>query len=468
MKPRLTTLLTALWLVLMSVTGIAAQAPPSQYTIGTQAALGTNFVYQGFLNNNGQPANGSFDFEFRLYDALSGGLQVGNTSAAANQTVSNGLFTVMIDFGAGAFNGSARFLQIKVRPAGSGTLVLLSPRVELAATPYAQFSNSTGGLQGRPVSGAAPAPNQVLQWDGAQWVPANTTIAAPLNLRGSTDPVLSVTNTGTGMGGAFVNADVSSAALRGDNTAPGGYPNYGTGVLGVQGSGTDDYHWKAGVAGRSHSTNGNGVVGYSTGADATGVYGEANSGAGAYGVWGVSTSGYAGFFSGNVRVEGNLSVTGMKQFVIDHPLDPANKYLYHAAVESPYMMNIYNGNVTTDVHGDATVTLPDYFEALNRDFRYQLTVIGQLAQAIVASEIKGNQFAIKTDKPKVKVSWQVTGIRHDPYAERHPMQVEENKSAQERGTYLDPSAYGQPETLGVNYARQGHAIVQQTKQPEGR
>src|SRR5690349_9278254 len=153
MKPRLTTLLMILWLVLTGVTGIAAQAPASQNTIGIQAALGTNFLYQGFLNNNGQPANGSFDFEFSLYDALSGGNQVGNTSTATNQAVSNGLFTVMIDFGPGAFNGSARFLQIKVRPAGSGSLVLLSPRVELAATPYAQYSNSTGGLQGRSISG---------------------------------------------------------------------------------------------------------------------------------------------------------------------------------------------------------------------------------------------------------------------------------------------------------------------------
>jgi hypothetical protein len=74
--------------------------------------------------------------------------------------------------------------------------------------------------------------------------------------------------------------------------------------------------------------------------------------------------------------------------------------------------NLCSGNVTTDAHGDAIVTLPDDFAAHQRDFRYQLTVIGQFAQAIVSSEINDNRFAIKTDRPNVKVSWQVTGVRY--------------------------------------------------------
>ena len=80
------------------------------------------------------------------------------------------------------------------------------------------------------------------------------------------------------------------------------------------------------------------------------------------------------------------------------------------------MMNIYNGNVVTDANGDAVVPLPEWFETLNRDFRYQLTVIGQFAQAIVTAEVANHQFSIKTDKPAVKVSWQVTGIRQDAWA----------------------------------------------------
>ncbi len=128
--------------------------------------------------------------------------------------------------------------------------------------------------------------------------------------------------------------------------------------------------------------------------------------------------------NGHAQVNGSLSVTGSKQFKIDHPLDPVNKYLVHSCIESPDMMNIYNGNVTTDDKGSAIVNLPSYFEALNRDYRYQLTVLGQFAEAIVAEEIADNRFAIKTDKPGVKVSWQVTGIRQDAWAKAHPMEVE--------------------------------------------
>jgi hypothetical protein len=142
---------------------------------------------------------------------------------------------------------------------------------------------------------------------------------------------------------------------------------------------------------------------------------------------------------GNLNVTGNLSKSS-GNFKIDHPLDPANKFLYHSFVESPDMMNIYNGNIVTDKHGVATVELPDYFEALNQDFRYQLTVIGQFAQAIVVKEISKNHFTIKTNKPSVKVSWQVTGVRHDAYAEAHRIVVEEDKG-KERGTYLHPELF---------------------------
>jgi hypothetical protein len=154
---------------------------------------------------------------------------------------------------------------------------------------------------------------------------------------------------------------------------------------------------------------------------------------------------------GDVSVSGNLSKGG-GSFKIDHPLDPANKYLYHSFVESPDMKNVYDGNVTTDQNGEAIVTLPDYFEALNRDFRYQLTVIGQFAQAIVASKINGNRFTIKTDRPGVEVSWQVTGIRQDAYANKHRIPVEEQKSERERGYYLHPEVFNQPEEKSVEWA----------------
>jgi hypothetical protein len=160
----------------------------------------------------------------------------------------------------------------------------------------------------------------------------------------------------------------------------------------------------------------------------------------------------AGYFDGDVWVQGFLSkLSG--SFKIDHPLDPANKYLYHSFVESPDMMNIYNGNVVTDSNGDAIVPLPDWFETLNRDFRYQLTVIGQFAQAIVTGEVANHEFSIKTDKPGVKVSWQVTGIRQDPWANAHRIPVEEEKNARERGHYIRPELYGAPEEASIAWAR---------------
>ena len=163
----------------------------------------------------------------------------------------------------------------------------------------------------------------------------------------------------------------------------------------------------------------------------------------------------AGFFNGDVRVQGDLGVAGTiskggGSFKIDHPTDPENKYLSHSFVESPDMMNIYNGNLTTDANGDATVTMPAYFTALNRDFRYQLTCIGTFAQAMVLQKMKDNTFKVKTDKPNVEVSWQVTGVRQDAWANAHRIPNEENKTTAERGKYLYPEEHGKPKSLNVS------------------
>ena len=164
----------------------------------------------------------------------------------------------------------------------------------------------------------------------------------------------------------------------------------------------------------------------------------------------------AGYFRGDVRMTDNLQIddnldvlgsvnSNVKNFKIDHPQDPANKYLYHTSVESPDMKNIYDGLATTDTDGYATVELPPYFDALNKDCRYQLTCIGEFAQAIIAKKVENNRFVIRTDKPHVEVSWQVTGIRKDPYAEAYRTVPEVEKPADEKGTYLQPELYGQPE-----------------------
>jgi hypothetical protein len=155
---------------------------------------------------------------------------------------------------------------------------------------------------------------------------------------------------------------------------------------------------------------------------------------------------YAGYFDGRVEVTGQL-VKGGGAFKIDHPLDPENKYLQHSFVESPYMKNVYDGVVVIDPNGEAWVDLPEYFEALNRDFRYQLTCIGGFAQVYIAEKITSNTFKIAGGYAGLEVSWQVTGIRQDPFAQANPISVEEDKPQEELGTYLHPDAYGMPETL---------------------
>ncbi len=155
--------------------------------------------------------------------------------------------------------------------------------------------------------------------------------------------------------------------------------------------------------------------------------------------------------NGNVKITGNLQVTGTivkgsGNFMIDHPLDPENKYLYHSFVESPDMMNIYNGNAVLDENGQAEILLPDWFEALNKDFRYQLTAIGGFAPIYIEREIAGNSFKIAGGRSGLKVSWQVTGIRKDPYANTYRSPVEVDKPENERGTYLHPEAYGKSTT----------------------
>ncbi|OKI37113.1 hypothetical protein A6A29_41145 [Streptomyces sp. TSRI0281] len=184
------------------------------------------------------------------------------------------------------------------------------------------------------------------------------------------------------------------------------------------------------------------------------MMGRADTGSFAYGIWGQSEEGYAGYFTGKVHVTGALT-KGSGGFKIDHPLDPQNKYLLHSFVESPDMLNVYFGNVETDDNGAAVVELPSYFEALNHDFTYHLTSIGQFAQAIVAEEVQENRFSIRTDKPNVKVSWQVTGVRQDPYATRNRIVPEEDKPEEERGLYLHPDAYDQSLSQHVNFEREG-------------
>jgi hypothetical protein len=260
--------------------------------------------------------------------------------------------------------------------------------------------------------------------------------------------------TGNTISGAGVHgtADVGTGVLgenfgEGRDVAP--YGVYGSSVTGT------------GVHGVSPGSNGTEGVTYGDGYGVYGLHFSSESGGGVFGVSvlgsgvegysfsqdsdvaavrGENVHGLAGLFVGDVKVTGALSKPG-GGFHIDHPQDPENKYLSHSFVESPDMMNVYSGTVTTDDHGNARVELPDYFEALNRDFRYQLTVIGQFAHVMVSEEIARNEFGIRSDVPHVKVCWQVTGVRRDAWADAHRIAVEEDKPPAEKGRFQHPELF---------------------------
>ncbi len=187
------------------------------------------------------------------------------------------------------------------------------------------------------------------------------------------------------------------------------------------------------------SPAGTGVLGVASATTGTnyGVRGRANSANG----WGV----YA---------VGRLGASGTKSFQIDHPLSPETHYLNHFCTEAPEPLNTYSGNVVTDARGYAVVQLPDYFEAINRDFRYQLTVIDSsddFVLAKVVSEIQNNQFVIRTNKPFVKVSWRVEAVRNDLWVQQYGFQTEQEKPMEHQGKYLHPELYGQPKEKGIHH-----------------
>jgi hypothetical protein len=251
---------------------------------------------------------------------------------------------------------------------------------------------------------------------------------------------------GIGVEGVADSASGQNIGVRGESMS-----ETGVGVLGEMNAASGVTF---GIKGLNSGQNGRGVLGYAT--NTNGVN---------YGVVGRTDSpnGFAGYFIGRVHVAGFLSKAA-GAFKIDHPLDPENKTLSHSFVESPEMMNIYNGIVTLGKDGAAEVTLPDWFQALNREFRYQLTCLGGFAPVYVAEKVSSNRFKIAGGQAGMEVSWQLTGVRKDAYAEKHRLQVEEMKPLAERGTYMHPEAFGQPANKSAN-ARRSSASSSESSEP---
>lgn len=202
-----------------------------------------------------------------------------------------------------------------------------------------------------------------------------------------------------------------------------------------------------------------GVAGAASSTDETtyGLFGDARSNlsANAYGIYARAQGGstnYGGYFEGLLYA--NNASAGVKNFMIDHPLDPANKVLTHSSVESDQRMNLYRGSIRTNGKGYATMTVPSWFTALNEDIKYQLTVVDEadsssFVLAKVVKRLRNNQFSIRTSQPNIDVDWMLTGERHDPTANHYPLRVERDKTVSERGKYYDPAAYGKPDKLGM-------------------
>ncbi len=265
-----------------------------------------------------------------------------------------------------------------------------------------------------------------------------------VGVKGTSNSNIGVQGVSTSSSGVEGRSD-SSEGVYGYSDSSSGVRGYSGNDFGVVGESGGGIFTGGGVRGVGY----NGVEAISNHSNGTGLYAKG-------GFW-------AAEFEGSVEIRGNLQVRGNISEIkstdsvqIDHPLDPENKFLFHSSVESSEMKNVYDGVAVTDAIGYAEVALPDWFEALNSDFRYQLTVIdeensNEFVQAKIVKTIKDNHFTIRTSRPDVEVSWLVTGVRQDPWAKTHPIEVEKTKSDKERGKYLSPEIYGQPREKGIHY-----------------
>jgi hypothetical protein len=473
------------------VLAVGAQAQPADKEATPPSVT---IPYTGQLAEAGQPvAEGAYDFTFALYESELGG-EPAWFERQEGVTVQDGAFLTSLGSvePIPATGLDTLWLAVAVRGPGEVEFTALAPRQRLnAAAPAAPASPNaapacahdhwgedwSGNGRGLSIhsydsiavsaiglSGSTlPVPPSGKYGLYAYGETAGVYGVGPVGIQGYSSTGFGVYGTSIDSRGVYgtstnnwgVYGVGGNAGVVGDSTD--GYGVYGTSTnsAGVYGTSTNEdgvygyssehgvygetsgsYGWRSGVFGRATSNAANGVTGWNN--------------FGGVGVYGYSETGKAGHFSGPVEVIGYLTKTG-GGFKIDHPLAPADKYLNHSFVESPDMMNVYNGNVVLDANGEAWVDLPEWFEALNKEFRYQLTCIGGFAPVYIAQEVQDNHFQIAGGQPGLKVSWQVTGIRHDAYAEAHRIPVEEDKAEDEQGTFLHPTEHGMPKTMGLDY-----------------
>ncbi|MFH2141433.1 MAG: hypothetical protein ABIJ97_03350 [Bacteroidota bacterium] len=286
------------------------------------------------------------------------------------------------------------------------------------------------------------------------------------------------TNGGWGVEGSGYNGSVGFSAQVDGFGIYGGNTNTSTNVnddcVGVCGDGKygvwGQTSWGiAGTFGLNTKTTGgwgvegngfNGTIGLTTFGQGYGIYGEnmdpgviynniGVAGLGWVGVWGETNDFSTGY---GVYANGDFASTGAKSFMIDHPSDPENKFLKHFSAESPEILNIYRGTTVLNSNGEAIVELPDYFEAINKNFSYQLTPVGASAPGLfIKQEISNGKFLISGGQPNLKVCWTVYSERNDAYLQKYPEKrnVEIDKRDGAKGNYLMPGLYNQPDSKKI-------------------
>jgi len=437
--------------------------------------------YQGRLTDDGgEPANGSKFMKFKIYGSVSGDDSLWSSGLQA-VTITDGLFNYELGSNvvlpADLFTGNdPRYLGITV-----DTDAEIVPRVQFITVPYAfhaSVADSTasdgdwiidGGDVYRPtgyvgIGNTNPREDLVVGNDIGNYS-GNRVVIADDEAGVSTGLVIGKNNDSRSWILWDVDYSHLSIGTKEEGTNFGNIMNFREGHVGI--GVIPDYYYAFQIYSGSPASKGIHVFQYAPAGSGDITAGEfiashpsENYATGIYASCDHSDENYGVYSYGNLHSTGSNTKAG-GGYKIDHPQDPENMYLTHSDVSSPEQKNVYDGTVVTDMNCNAVVALPSYFESLNGDFRYQLTVVGDFAQAIISEEIKDNQFTIKTDKPSVKVCWQVTGIRKDAFAKSRSTEIEVFKDTDERGLYQNPEIYGYGIENSIN--KKHHEVSEESK-----
>jgi hypothetical protein len=418
----------------------AAPSSPTLNQAYYNSTLGSSFIWNGTswqtLAQDGTGGAGGGSLDDAYNDGGAGAGRTINANSGSVQINTTGTSTAGLEITTAVNNSSGLFATHN----GNGVGVRVSSTS--ASNTYSAIQSITNASD--PNVAAIIGSNDGGGYGVAAQLPSTASGFAAVfgnNLR---------TNGGSGVdGGGFQGVsgqtfETGGSGVFGLHNNPGvgadpnaGVVNAGMTALGFYGAlGQTEYRAGSGVFGLNVDAIG------SLADDATGVTGNG----GFVGVLGTSgdAAGYGVASLTNIISLGDLEALGVKTFTIDHPQDPANKTLRHAAIESNEVLNVYRGNVICDSSGHATVELPAYFESINTNFSYILTPVGQSAPDLhIATEVSGNKFIIAGGKANMKVSWQVSAQRNDVYMQQHPFASENLKPARKSGYYLYPKGYGQ-------------------------